>query len=109
MCDCLQQEKDRRYLLGDKCDSFQDTDFVDWILGDSSTKGEDPDCYDVGGKNPIVQNVISRARYCGKRGGVAFKDAERPSYQSTDSLYYCPKGYLPCFAETNIGVDLNTA
>ena len=45
------------------------------MLKEKATSNEDTDCYDMGGKNPIVQNVVSGAYYCGKRGGVAFKDA----------------------------------
>ena len=34
--------------------------------------------YGVWGYNPSVLNVVKGARYCGKRGGVAFKDITRP-------------------------------
>ena len=87
MCDCLERatKGGREYYLGRWCirteDSIENTE----------------DCLDVRGRNPIVQNIVKGARYCGKRGGVAFKDAIRPQYQQ--SKFKCPSGYSPCFNE----------
>ena len=68
MCDCLEREEDRIYNLHREC-----------IRGDDAPENSE-DCLDVRGRNPIVQNVLNGARYCGKRGGVALKDAIRPEY-----------------------------
>ena len=68
MCDCLEREGDRIYSLHRWC-----------IRGDDAPENSE-DCLDIGGRNPIVLNVLKGARYCGKRGGVAFKDAIRPEY-----------------------------
>ena len=109
MCDCLEREGDRRYFLGIWCERESGkTDGEhrkvswDWIKEDpnSSHDNEGPhaseDCFDIPSKNPIVQNIIKGARYCGKRGGVAFKDAIRPQYKSDTDRYECPSGYSPC-------------
>ena len=67
MCDCLEREEDRDYFLGIEC-----------IRGDENAPHNSPDCLDLPGKNPIILNIVKGARYCGKRSGVAFKDAVRP-------------------------------
>ena len=74
MCDCLEREEGegREYYLHRECKREGK---------DSPEKSED--CLDLRGRNPIVQNVLKGARYCGKRGGVAFKDAIRPVYSSS--------------------------
>ena len=68
MCDCLEREDGREYNLHRMC-----------IRGDDAPENSE-DCLDLRGRNAIVQNVLNGARYCGKRGGVAFKDAVRPEY-----------------------------
>ena len=69
------------------------------IHGDCSTSGEHgfpAECFKQGGRSPIVQNILNGARYCGKRGGTAFKDAVRPKYDTVSETYVCPSGHLPC-------------
>ena len=107
MCDCLEREGDRDYFLGIWCERESGkTDgehHSDNPLRADKDRGSGPhdseDCFDVPSKNPIVQNVIKGARYCGKRGGVSFKDAIRPKYRSDKDWYECPSGYLPCNGE----------
>ena len=68
MCDCLERQEDRDYFLYIKC-----------IRGEDAPHNS-PDCFDIPGKQAVIQNVVKGARYCGKRGGVAFKDAIRPQF-----------------------------
>ena len=68
MCDCLEREEDRNYFL-----------YIECQRGDDAPHNSE-DCLDLRGRNAIVQNVLNGARYCGKRGGVAFKDAVKPEY-----------------------------
>ena len=37
-----------------------------------------PGCHKTKGLNPIVQNRIKGAMYCGKRGGLSFEETVRP-------------------------------
>ena len=75
MCDCLERAEGpgREYHLHRECER-----------GGGGKNNENPenseDCLDLGGRNPIIQNILKGVRYCGKRGGVAFKDAVRPKY-----------------------------
>ena len=73
MCDCLEREEGpgREYHLHRECDKNSD----------KNNPEASEDCLDLKGRNPIVQNILKGARYCAKRGGVAFKDAIRPQYE----------------------------
>jgi len=65
MCDCLESEGHRAYYLNMRC-----------------SRGEGPhdssDCKSVEARNPIIQNIVKGARYCGRRGGKSFAEAIRP-------------------------------
>ena len=37
-----------------------------------------PGCHKTKGLNPVVQNRIKGAIYCGKRGGLSFDETVRP-------------------------------
>ena len=64
-------------------------------------KRENEDCYEVAAHNPIVQNIVKGARYCGKKGGMSFVETIRPVLvDGSSNEYQCPDGYLPCFEIT---------
>lgn len=63
-------ESDKGYTLGENCKKCNPKE-------ESKYKGH-VDTYCVWGYNPSILNVVKGARYCGKRGGVALKDAVRP-------------------------------
>ena len=110
MAACSEIENDRVSLnpeiaLGMKCDQKGEGDsdrrrrFTQWN-----------DIYSIWGLSPTVQNVVKGARYCGKRGGVAFKDAIRPqTIVSNVGQFECPNGYTSCIENVPTPMDLATA
>lgn len=66
VCDCLEQEKDRRYES-----STCEGDGARKI--DAEDKPQD-DCYHVKGLPPVIQSKIRGVRYCGSRSKLSFRE-----------------------------------
>ena len=88
MCDCLERESDRIYKLDRECSTGE-------YGSDNSS-----DCVFESGRNPIVQNIVKGARYCGRRGGKSFAEAIRPVRDEDTLKVACPEGYEPCIEES---------
>ena len=86
MCDCLERKQKREYYLDIVCDKKG-----------KHPEHNSPDCFDVPGHSPIVQNRINEVKICGKRGpdSLALKNVQG-ARKADDGTYRCPEGTKPC-------------
>ena len=86
MCDCLERSSNREIFRDIRCDK----------VGKKKTHGS-PDCFDVPGHPPIVQNRVNGIKVCGRRAdGLTLMSVTRPRKLSDSDSYRCPEGTKAC-------------
>ena len=85
VCDCLENSHSREVYRDITCEG----------MGDGYK--DNPDCHDIGGQPPIVQNKINGIKVCGKRAeGLTLPSVQRPESPDGGSSYSCPEGTKAC-------------